>query len=61
MRMQIVLEANEAEALLALARAELRDPREQARLLLRRELMRRKLLPPETKGRQQAQEVCQHA
>ena len=50
MRFQIVLESNEAEALLALARAELRDPREQARLLLRRELVRRKLLAPETRA-----------
>lgn len=43
-RMTIVLSKDEAEALTAIARDELREPRDQLRLLLREELSRRGLL-----------------
>jgi len=48
-RMQIALAPAEADALLKLANSELRDPREEMRIIVRRELVRRKLLPPETR------------
>ena len=43
-RLQIVLDPAEAEALAMWAESELRDPRDQIRLVLRRELERRGLL-----------------
>jgi hypothetical protein len=43
-RLQIVLDPAEAEALAMWAGSELRDPRDQIRLVLRRELERRGLL-----------------
>ncbi len=44
-RMQVILEPAEADALLKLANAEFRDPREQMRVMVRDGLMRRGLLP----------------
>jgi hypothetical protein len=55
-RLQVILEPEEADALLKLASAELREPREQMRLIIRRELVRKRLLQPERK-RQQPQEA----
>lgn len=43
-RLQIVLDPAEAEALATWADCELRDPRDQVRLVLRRELQRQGLL-----------------
>ncbi len=43
-RLQIVLDPGEAEALAMWAESELRDPRDQIRLVLRRELQLRGLL-----------------
>jgi hypothetical protein len=43
-RLQIVLDPAEAEALAMWAESELRDPRDQIRLVVRRELERRGLL-----------------
>jgi hypothetical protein len=43
-RLQIVLDPAEADALAAWAESELRDPRDQIRLVVRRELERRGLL-----------------
>jgi len=43
-RLQIVLDPGEAEALAMWAESELRDPRDQIRLVLRRELQRQGLL-----------------
>jgi len=43
-KLMVSLENTEAEALAQLAYAELRDPREQLRLILRQELARRGLL-----------------
>lgn len=43
-RLQIVLDLEEAEALQTLAMGELRDPRDQVRLIVRRELQHRQLL-----------------
>ena len=43
-RLQVVLDAGEAEALARWAASELRDPRDQIRLVLRQELERRGLL-----------------
>ena len=43
-RIQIVLDATEADGLAELAASELRDPRDQVRLILRRELQRCGLL-----------------
>jgi hypothetical protein len=43
-RISIPLSVNEREALRALARQELRDPREQVRYLLQRELVQRGIL-----------------
>jgi hypothetical protein len=44
-RMVITLEKEEVDAILALARRERRDPRQQAALCVRRDLERRGLLP----------------
>ncbi len=44
-RLQIELSMTEAEALTRWATSELRDPRDQIRFLLQRELKRRSLLP----------------
>ena len=41
-RLQVALEQDEAQALLALSESELRDPREQLRHLLRLELQRQR-------------------
>jgi hypothetical protein len=46
-KLQVSLDSYEAEALARLAAAELRDPREQIRFILREELRRRNLLPAE--------------
>jgi hypothetical protein len=46
-RMMVTLTDDEADALLRMADAELRDPREQLRLLLRQEARRRGLLAVE--------------
>ena len=43
-RMMIALERDEAEALLALAQSEMRDPREQVRFIVRYDLIQRGLL-----------------
>ncbi len=56
--LKIVLQPTEREALHMLADRELRDPRQQAALIIRRELERRGLLP--TGGAAENQEV-QHA
>lgn len=42
--LKVLLQPNEREALLTLANRELRDPRQQAALIIRRELERRGLL-----------------
>ncbi len=47
-RVTIVLREDESKALVKLASTELRDPRDQARFLLRSELERRGLLQPES-------------
>lgn len=47
-RLMVTMSHEEAEALALLARAELRDPREQLLFLLRQELRRRNLLPEES-------------
>jgi hypothetical protein len=44
-RVKLVLEQDEYSALLAVARSELRNPADQARHILRQDLMRRGLLP----------------
>jgi hypothetical protein len=56
-RLQIVLDPEEAEALAMWAGCELRDPRDQVRLVLRRELQRQGLLDAndETVKREQRQ------
>lgn len=46
-RMTIQLPIGERDALFQLARCEYRNPREQAALIIRRELERRGLLPPD--------------
>ena len=43
-RLQVVLDPSEADALMRWAKAELRDPRDQIRMTLRQELVRRDLL-----------------
>ena len=53
MRLNISLEESEAEALAILSYQELRDPRDQAHLIVKRELERRGLLPPETADRKE--------
>lgn len=59
-KLQVTLSAREAEALARLAYAQLRDPREQIRLIVRRELQRRRLLEPERPTpEQQPEEVAQ--
>lgn len=45
-RLQVVFDSAEGRALTELAVNELRDPRDQIRLIVRRELERRGLLPP---------------
>ena len=45
-RFQIVLDPAEADSLARWAASELRDPRDQLRMILRSELERRGLLPP---------------
>ena len=45
-RLQVVLDPSEADALAQWAASELRDPRDQVRLVLRQELQRRGLLQP---------------
>lgn len=46
-RLQITLDPIEADVLMSWATAELRDPREQIRFILRQELTRRGLLQPD--------------
>jgi hypothetical protein len=59
-RVTIVLREDEQKALVELARAELRTPRDQALVLLRHELERRGLLPKEGEAQfqQEAARVC---
>lgn len=45
MRLQVILSDSEAKALARLSYAEMRDPREQIRFIVRSELERRGLLP----------------
>ena len=52
-RFQISLNKDEAEALARLAASELRDPRDQIRLVIRRELERLGLWPPNGSGQPQ--------
>lgn len=47
-RIMITLQQNEREALIELAQRERRDPRDQAALIIRRELERADLLPTDT-------------
>lgn len=49
-RLQIVLDPNEANVLAKWAASELRDPRDQIRLVLRKELERRGLIEPQRIG-----------
>ncbi len=58
-KLQVTLSPREAEALARLAYAQLRDPREQIRLIVRRELRRRRLLEPERPTPQQPAEAQQ--
>jgi hypothetical protein len=44
-RLQVLLDTTEANLLAQLAASELRDPRDQIRLIIRQELKRRGLLP----------------
>ena len=44
-RLQVLLDPTEADLLARLAASELRDPRDQIRLVIRQELQRRGLLP----------------
>ncbi len=44
-RLQVLLDTSEANLLAQLAASELRDPRDQIRLIVRQELKRRGLLP----------------
>lgn len=46
-RVTVILKSAEREALRVLAEREFRDPRAQAGLIIRRELERERLLPPE--------------
>jgi hypothetical protein len=58
MRLQVRFDSRESDALLKLAQAEFRDPREQVRLIVRRELQRRRLLSQhEASNEQPAQEA----
>jgi len=52
-RFQIVLDAEEASALSKWANSEYRDPREQVRFVLRRELIRLGWIPSEDKSQPQ--------
>jgi hypothetical protein len=56
-RLQVVLDPTEGRALTDLAFKELRDPRDQIRLIVRQELERRGLLPPSAPA--QPDSVCQ--
>jgi len=49
-RLQINLNKTEADALAHLAASELRDPRDQIRLIVRQELQRRGFFPPAEQG-----------
>jgi len=51
-RLQITLDADEAQLLAEWAREELRDPREQVRLIVRQSLRRRGLLPADAPAAQ---------
>mgnify|MGYP001095059517 FL=1 len=59
MRLQIALTSLEADGLLKLANADLRDPREQMRFILRKELERAGLLVLDSQSREEqpAEEV----
>lgn len=59
--LKIVLLPTEREALLALADRELRDPRQQAAVIIRRELQRRGLLPASDALDARPAEEVQHA
>jgi len=47
-RIMISLSGDEADALLQLARSEMRDPREQVRFIVRHDLIQRGFLKPDT-------------
>jgi len=51
-RLQVTLDENEARLLVRWAALELRDPRDQIRLIVRQALQQRGLLPAETKAAQ---------
>jgi len=53
MRLQIALTSLEADGLLKLANADLRDPREQMRFILRKELERAGLLVLDSQSREE--------
>ena len=53
-RITVTLQQDEREALVKLAQRERRDPRAQAAVILRRELERRGLLPPDQQAQVQA-------
>lgn len=52
-RITVTLREDERQALVAMAASELRDPRDQARAILREEMQRRGLLKGEIKSSQQ--------
>jgi len=58
-KLQVTLDMTEAELLAKLAAAELRDPRDQIRFVLRQEFERRGLLPATVKP-EQTTEVSNH-
>ncbi|MGQ9683841.1 MAG: hypothetical protein ACUVX9_14995 [Anaerolineae bacterium] len=60
-RLMVTLTVSEAAALARLAEKELRDPREQIRALVRRELLRHGLLEPEPRPAFERSREAQHA
>lgn len=60
-RIPVPMTVAEREGLRALAGLELRDPREQARFLIREALQRRGLLPQETRNRGAVEVEAQRA
>jgi len=59
MKFAVTLSRREADALLVLAEKQLRDPREQIRLIVRRELRRRRLLELEQPAQKRQAEGVQ--
>jgi hypothetical protein len=60
-KLQVTLSPREADALSRLATAQLRDPREQIRLIVRRELRRRRLLELEQPAQKRQAKAVRHA